>query len=217
MSKTFTIKDLGRMGYREAWETQERVHESVLAGGDEAILLVEHSPVITLGRRGETTGNLVTNPQNLEALGVDLVHSDRGGDITYHGPGQIVAYPIVRLASHRFSVGGYVHRLEAIVIATLGELGIEGHTDPEAVGVWVRNKDETAKICAIGVRIRRGISLHGLALNVARDLSGFSHIVPCGLAGRPVTSVARILGDASPTMEQVKEILSRQLVIGLSV
>jgi lipoyl(octanoyl) transferase len=216
MPKELTIQDLGRMAYRQAWEIQERLHESVLGGGDETILLVEHEPVITLGRRGETPGNLISDPQNLEALGVDLVHSDRGGDITYHGPGQIVAYPIIRLTSHGFSVGCYVHRLEAIVIATLRELGIEAaYTDPEAVGVWVKGEEEAAKICAIGVRIRRGVSLHGLALNFARDLSGFSHIVPCGLAGRPVTSIERVLGDRSPSIEQVKAILTQQLVDGL--
>ena len=218
MPKELTIRDLGRMAYRQAWEIQERLQESVLGGRDETILLVEHEPVITLGRRGETPGNLLSDPQNLEALGVDLVHSDRGGDITYHGPGQIVAYPVIRLASHGFSVGCYVHRLEAVVIATLAEFGIEGYTDPQAVGVWVKGEEEsTAKICAIGVRIRRGVSLHGLALNVARDLSGFSHIVPCGLAGRPVTSIERILGDRSPSMEQVKTILGGQLVEGLRV
>ena len=144
-----------------------------------------------------TTGTLKADARDLEGLGIELVHSDRGGDITYHGPGQIVAYPIIRLASHGFSVGGYVHRLEGIVIEVLAELGIEGYTDPEAVGVWVdgpspqpsprvrgegvRGGEDAAKICAIGVRIRRGVSLHGLALNVSTDLRGFSHIVPCGL------------------------------------
>jgi lipoyl(octanoyl) transferase len=231
MAKMLAIEDLGRMGYGEAWKFQERVYESVLGGGQEKILLVEHLPVITLGRRGETAGNLKTGRDELEGLGIELVHSDRGGDITYHGPGQIVAYPIIRLAAHGFSVGAYVHRLEGIVIATLKEIGIEGFTDSQAVGVWVSgNKnaqhstlntqcsagEENAKICAIGVRVKRGVSMHGLALNGSSDLTGFSHIVPCGLVGRGVTSVERISGADSPSIDRVKEILARKLVEGLS-
>jgi lipoyl(octanoyl) transferase len=212
MSKTILVTDLGRMAYREAWEAQERAHEIVVGGGEETILVVEHPAVVTLGRREDSIRNLVTSREELERLGVEFVHSDRGGDITFHGPGQIVAYPIVRLAGHGFSVSGYVHRLEAIVIATLQEIGIEGKTDPQAVGVWVGD----AKICAIGVRIRRGVSLHGLALNVEGDLAGFSHIVPCGLSGREVTSVQKVLGKEGPSMEVVKEILGRKLVEGLA-
>jgi lipoate-protein ligase B len=109
-------------------------------------------------------------------------------------------------------VGGYVHRLEAIVIATLKEIGIEAKTDPNAVGVWVSE----SKICAIGVRIRRGISLHGLALNVDGDLSGFSHIIPCGLTGRGVTSIRKILSDNAPSIAEVKKILTRNLLHGLA-
>lgn len=231
MKKAMVVTDLGRMPYREAWDVQERIHESVINGGDETILLVEHPPVVTLGRREESIRNLVTSQEELQRQGVEFVHSDRGGDITFHGPGQIVAYPIVRLAAHGFSVGGYVHRLEAIVIAMLKEIGIEGKTDPKAVGVWVPirpspylspgvpgegNGGDDAKICAIGVRIRRGVSLHGLALNVEGDVGGFSHIVPCGLSGRAVTSVQKILGKDAPPMAMVKEILSRKLVEGLA-
>ncbi len=212
MEKTIEVTDLGTMPYRDAWKEQERIHESVLSGGPETILLVQHPAVVTLGRREDSIRNLVTPPDQLQSYGVELVHSDRGGDITFHGPGQIVAYPIIRLNSHGFSVGGYVHRLEAIVIATLKGIGIEATTDPNAVGVWVGE----SKICAIGVRIRRGISLHGLALNVEGDLSGFSHIIPCGLTGRGVTSVRKILGDNAPSIDEVKEILTRNLLHGLA-
>jgi lipoyl(octanoyl) transferase len=200
------------MPYRAAWERQERAHETVVAGGPETIFIVEHSPVITLGRREESIQNLIASPEELDQAHIDLVHSDRGGEITYHGPGQIVAYPIIRLAEHGLSVSGYVHRLEAIVIATLAELGIEGHADPKAIGVWVSAGETVGKICAIGVRIRRGVSLHGLALNVSTDLSGFEHIVPCGLTGREVTSVHKILGENAPSLVEVKQILIRHLV-----
>ena len=206
------MNDLGRMAYRQAWELQERAHLQVIEGGQETILIVEHSPVITLGRREESIKNLISGPDELATRGIDLVHSDRGGDITYHGPGQIVAYPIIRLADHGFSVSGYVHRLEAIVIATLAELGIEGRADPQAIGVWVSDDGgNLAKICAIGVRIRRGVSLHGLALNVATDLSGFENIVPCGLAGKGVTSVHKILGKDAPSMVETKRVLIHHL------
>jgi lipoyl(octanoyl) transferase len=211
MTTGIVVNDLGRMAYRQAWELQERAHLQVVEGGQETILIVEHSPVITLGRREESIKNLISGPDELARRGIDLVHSDRGGDITYHGPGQIVAYPIIRLAQHGFSVSGYVHRLEAIVIATLEELGIEGRADPQAIGVWAKDGRNLAKICAIGVRIRRGVSLHGLALNVSTDLSGFENIVPCGLAGRDVTSVHKILGKDAPSMVETKQVLIHHL------
>src|SRR5579862_6030711 len=113
MPETIAVNDLGRMSYRDAWDIQERAHDAVAAGGPETIFIVEHTPVVTLGRRGETAGNLVTPPADLARQNVDFIHSDRGGDITYHGPGQIVAYPIIRLADHQLSVSGYVHRLES--------------------------------------------------------------------------------------------------------
>jgi lipoyl(octanoyl) transferase len=216
MPTSIVVNDLGRMPYRGAWDVQERTHQSVVAGGPETILIVEHSPVITLGRRAESIINLITSAEELARRNIDLVHSDRGGDITFHGPGQIVAYPIIRLADHRLSVGGYVHSLEAIVIATLAELGIEGKADPKAVGVWTGGAGQPAKICAIGVRIRRGVTLHGLALNVDIDLGGFAHIVPCGLENRGVTSIAKILGEKSPPFQAVKENLIRHLIDGLA-
>ena len=207
------VTDLGTMPYREAWRLQEEAHEQVVAGGPERIFLVEHPPVITLGRRPEVIRNLVATPQTLEGRGVELVPSDRGGDITFHGPGQVVAYPIVRLNDHGLSVGGYVARLERAATAALAEFGITGQKDNCAVGVWVDDGSGTlAKICAVGVRIRRGVSLHGLALNVTTDLSYFDLIVPCGLAGRPVTSVEKLLGETAASIGQVREALGRHLV-----
>jgi lipoyl(octanoyl) transferase len=211
MGDGIVVQDIGVMSYRHAWQLQEEAHEQVAAGATEIVFIVEHPPVITLGRREDSVKHLIASPQELRRNGVELVHSDRGGDITYHGPGQIVAYPIIRLADHGFSVSGYVHRLEAIIIAALAELDIEGLTDPQAIGVWVRDGSELAKICAIGVRIRRGVSLHGLALNVTTDLSGFSRIVPCGLSSRGVTSIGKILGKNAPDLPSVKEILARHL------
>jgi lipoyl(octanoyl) transferase len=210
------VTDLGLMSYRDAWRTQERALKAVLDGGEEHIFIVEHPPVITFGRRGDDAGNLLRSPEELQALGIELVHSDRGGDITYHGPGQIVAYPIIRLIDHQLSVGGYVHRLESTVISALAEFGIQGSTDPQAIGVWTDDNGQLAKICAIGVRIRRGVTLHGLALNVTADLSNFALINPCGLSGRPVTGIEKILGPAAPSIQEVKRVLINHLTVAFA-
>ena len=207
------------MAYRQAWAVQERAHEEVLAGGEERVFFVEHPPVITFGRRPNVARNLLASDEQLANLGVEVVQSDRGGDITFHGPGQLVAYPIIRLNDHAFSVGGYVHTLERIIVATLDELGIHSSSDPTAVGVWtdVPSCGSSGKICAIGVRIKRGVSLHGIALNVTTDLSYFDLIVPCGLQGRRVTSISQVLGPASPQIGRVQEILKRNLLSQLDV
>src|SRR3954468_21019702 len=152
------VEDLGTMRYREAWALQERAHAEVVAGSEERVLLVEHPPVITYGRRPGVERNVVAPPEVLRSRGVDVVASDRGGDVTFHGPGQLVAYPIVRLIDHGLSVGGYVRALQEIVIATLNDLHVPSQTDPDAIGVWTCGDGsaacELAKICAIGVRIR---------------------------------------------------------------
>jgi lipoyl(octanoyl) transferase len=199
------VRDLGVMPYRQAWTEQERVHADVVAGAEEQLLLVEHPPVVTLGRRPDVVRNLIASPQQLAERGVELVETDRGGDVTFHGPGQLVAYPIIRLIDHKLSVGGYVHRLEDAIIAALGELGIPAHRDACAVGVWLnRPGHPPAKLAAIGVRVRQGTTLHGLALNVFTDLSYFDLIVPCGLKNRTVTSVEQ-QAPSPVTMEAVKE------------
>jgi lipoyl(octanoyl) transferase len=201
------VQDLGTMAYRKAWAVQEAIHDEVVDGGAERLLLVEHPPVITLGRRAGQMTNVLRPVEGLGQLGVELIESDRGGDVTFHGPGQLIAYPIVRLNDHRLSVGGYVHRLEEIVIATLADLGVGASKDHCAVGVWTNDGGQSAKICAIGVRIRKGVTMHGVALNVSTDLSFFNLIVPCGLKGRQVTSLAKLLGDAAPSMAAVNAAL----------
>jgi lipoyl(octanoyl) transferase len=205
------IQDLATLNYRDAWALQETAHEQVAAGDAERILLVEHPPVITFGRRPGREAHLLASQELLTKLNVEVVQSDRGGDITFHGPGQLVAYPIIRLADHSLTVSGYVHALEDAVIQTLRTFGIHGQTDPTAVGVWTDDNGTLAKICAIGVRIRRGVTLHGLALNVTTNLSYFNLIIPCGLQSRPVTSLAKLLGDRAPSMDQVKAELVIQL------
>lgn len=203
------VRDLGIMSYRDAWKIQEEAHELVHAGGPETILLVEHPPVITMGRRGESQGmpNLIASADILKQRNVELVQTDRGGDITFHGPGQVVVYPIIRIADHKLTVGGYVHLLEQVVIDALASFGIQAKTDPGAIGVWT----DAGKVCALGVRIRKGVSLHGIALNVTTDLSFFNLIVPCGIVDRSVTSLERILGVNCPPMQQVKDAVVKSL------
>jgi lipoate-protein ligase B len=209
------VQDLGVMPYRDAWARQEAAHAEVLAGGEERLILVEHPPVITFGRRAGVARHLIASDEQLAKLGVEVVQSDRGGDITFHGPGQVVAYPIVRLNDHQLSVGAYVHGLERAVVATLAEFGVAASADAGAVGVWTDADGTLAKVCAIGVRIKRGISLHGLALNVETDLAYFDLIVPCGLPGRPVTSMRKLMGERTPDVAAVKQALVKNLSLQL--
>jgi lipoate-protein ligase B len=209
------VRDLGLLEYRAAWKLQEEAHAAVFAGGEEQSLLVEHPPVVTLGRRPGLRKHILVSSHELANRGVEVVESDRGGDITFHGPGQLVAYPIVRLADHHLSVSGYVHLLESIIMKTLSDFGIDAFVDPKAVGVWTEKPGCTSgapnKIGAIGVRIRRGVTLHGLALNVSTDLSFFNLIIPCGLENRGVTSMAQLLA-APPVMDEVKEKLRQRII-----
>lgn len=195
-------EDLGRLRYGAAYEAQLARHAEVLAARERGsasagvILTVEHEPVVTIGKRPESPGHLLVDEAGLRARGVELCRTDRGGDVTYHGPGQLVVYPVVDLKRLGLGLHAYMRALEEAVIETLGVFGVPGERDATATGVWVRRGDgEPAKVCAMGVRVRRWVSLHGLALNVTTDLRGFGVIVPCGLAGRPVTSVAELLGS----------------------
>ncbi len=226
------VRDLGRMPYTEVYEMQRELQREVIGSRDAQsgdsrrmyLLLVEHDPpVITISRRKDARDNLIASDAQLAAAGVEICETDRGGDITYHGPGQLVAYPILDLNVLGLRVHSYLRFLEQIVIDTLGEFGIEGHRDPEATGVWVKPNSKAqgspspgfeasthAKISALGVRISRWVSMHGLALNVNPDLNHFDLIVPCGLAGRKVTSLQKELGDQTPSMEKTKAVLTRE-------
>ena len=197
--------------YAEGLRLQRELHAARCAGeiGD-TILFVEHTPVYTLGRSADA-GHLLWNREMLQARGIEVVESDRGGDVTFHGPGQIVAYPIIDLAARGIGVRDYIFRLEEAVIETLGALGLEAGRDARNRGVWIGN----AKICAIGIRVSRHTTMHGLALNVNTDLSFFSGIVPCGIADADVTSVAEELG-APQDMASVRDTLASALIRWLS-
>jgi len=205
------------MGYEAALDVQRERHARVLGSRESGtpelgrILLVEHPPVVTVTKRPEAAAHIVAPPETLERLGVERRETDRGGDVTYHGPGQQVVYPIIDLNTAHLRIHAYIRLLEQSIIDTLGSYGVHALRDESATGVWVKDDGDLAKIAAIGVRVRRWITLHGLALNVDPDLGHFSLIVPCGLAGRPVTSMARVLGDACPPMGEVGDALAARL------
>lgn len=222
--------DLGRMRYRDALILQREWLERILAEREAlgarrtgVILLVEHDPpVITMTPRAGA--NLRAPREWLSSQGIEVEETDRGGDITYHGPGQLVVYPILDLNLLKLRLHEYMRLLEATVIETCGHFGVTAGRDACATGVWVPGTGAAsdggaqcgastdAKICAMGVRVRRWVSMHGLALNVTTDLSHFGYIVPCGLTGRPVTSLEKELGERCPGINEVKKVLVEKLV-----
>ncbi|MGB0768733.1 MAG: lipoyl(octanoyl) transferase LipB [Phycisphaeraceae bacterium] len=214
-----SFRDLGVVPYDAALSVQRELNEAVIAGSAEpTVLLVEHPAVITLTRRAGP--NLLADGDRLVELGISTAETDRGGDITYHGPGQLVVYPILKLGAFGLNLSSYMRLLERVVIQTIGRWGIVGHNECGATGVWVGSETadaavSSAKICAMGVRIRKNTTIHGLALNVAPDLSHFGLIVPCGL-DRPVTSMAALLGAGCPSMGAVKAELIERLSSGLA-
>ena len=182
---------LGLLDYQAAYDLQRRLHAQVVAGElPDLLLLLEHPHVYTLGRRGQQS-HILAPDDMLTQLGVETHFTDRGGETTYHGPGQLVGYPIVNLRRWGGGVRKYVETLEQVLIGTLSEFGITAHSEGKPTGVWV----EDAKIAAIGVRVSRSVTMHGFALNVCPDLSFFDHIVPCGMPGARVTSMAQELGQ----------------------
>ncbi len=199
------VLSLGLVEYCRAWNWQQELVSQVRNGSrPNTLLLLEHPPVYTRGRLARPEHLLVTDAE-LRARKISVVDTDRGGQITYHGPGQLVAYPIVNLREW----GGplkYVRTLEQVIIDVLADFGIAAGSEPGLTGVWAG----PAKIAAIGVKISRGIAHHGLALNINPDLSRYAAIVPCGIADRPVTSMFRLLGAATPTGAAVRQNLAQR-------
>jgi len=184
------VADVGRLPYGEAVALQERLHAARLAGRiPDVLLLLEHPPVITLGR-GAHAENLLVDAAALAARGVEVHEAARGGDVTYHGPGQLVGYPIVDLNPRGRDVHSYLRDVEEALILALSRWGIEAGREAGLTGVWVGRE----KVAAIGIGVRRWITWHGFALNVSADLDPFGLIVPCGIRDRGVTSLARLLG-----------------------
>jgi lipoate-protein ligase B len=194
---------LGLVDYEEAYTLQKNLWKKKNAGLDEDFLLfLEHSPSLTVGRSGKLT-NLLVSREELAGRGITLYSSDRGGDITYHGPGQLMVYPILDLRLRGQDIRRYVYEMQEVVIRVLRDFSIIGERDPKYVGVWVGGN----KICAIGVAVHRWITMHGLALNINTELDAFSLINPCGIEDRGVTSLAKLKGNPLPVPEVVDRFL----------
>ncbi len=197
------VETPGRLPYAEAWAMQRDYAERRKRGeAGDRLLLVEHPHVLTFGRNARKT-NLLAPPERLREMNVEVHEIDRGGDVTYHGPGQVVGYPIIDLREWKRDVLAYVRGIEQSVMAALRKFGIESFTEPGATGVWTNQ----GKVCAIGVHISRWVTTHGFALNWRTDLSYFGLIVPCGLQ-RPVTSMEAL--GATPPLETVHEALAEE-------
>jgi lipoyl(octanoyl) transferase len=215
---TCSIIDLGLIAYAEAWELQKRLVAARKAGAIEDVLLFcEHPHVITLGRSGNRA-NLLASENVLRQKGVEYFETTRGGDITYHGPGQIVGYPIFDLGAIRRDVVWYVRSLEEVMIRASAELGISANRVAGKTGIWVGETNLEEKLAAIGVHISRWVTSHGFAYNVATDLRYFDLIVPCGIRDRRATSVEKLLGR-TVVLSEIKPLLAKHVgeVLGLTM
>lgn len=204
------IEYWGEISYGEAWNRQTRCFESLIASLQEnkaytnRLIFCTHPHVYTLGRHGKEK-NMLLNEEQLKRVGAELFHIDRGGDITYHGPGQIVCYPILNLQDYHLGLKEYLHLLEEAVIRTCGSYGVNAGRVSGATGVWLDvGTPKERKICAMGVRCSHFVTMHGLALNVNTDLLYFSYINPCGFVDKGVTSLKQELGHELDETEVVK-------------
>jgi lipoyl(octanoyl) transferase len=225
MKKLTYFSDLGLTDYQKVWEQQESLFSELIhiktmnfdlpqceqIVENQQLIFCEHPHVYTLGKSGDEQ-NLLINQLELQAKEAQFIKSNRGGDITYHGPGQLVAYPIFDLERLQISVKEYIYGLEEAIIKTIADYGLKGKTVEGAIGVWLNATEELPerKICAIGVKVSRKVSMHGLALNVNTNLDYFNYINPCGYVDKSATSLQKELGKAI-SMEEVKEKLKKNL------
>ncbi len=192
----------GRLAFREGLALQESLLECRSSDPDDVLILLEHPPVVTLGR-GARTEHLLLSPETLSARGIDCIEAGRGGDVTFHGPGQLIGYPIVDLTPLGRDLHRYLRALEEVLIRTLAAFGVRAERSAGRTGVWVGGE----KIASIGIGVRRWVAWHGFALNVADDLGPFDAIVPCGLRGVSMTSLEGLLGRPVPLSEAADEVI----------
>ncbi len=200
---SFTILDWGRRDYVTAWDDQRAVVDEVLAGGPDTLIFVEHPPVLTLGASFHEE-NLLLPLAEYEAQGIEVVRTDRGGDVTYHGPGQLVIYPIFNLEGQGKDLHKWIRSLEGKILSVCSALGLEGRRFPLHTGVWLGD----LKVAAIGIKVRRWVSMHGVALNCDLDMEVFEQIVPCGIQGYGVTSLSAALGRRVSVAEAKELVIS---------
>lgn len=207
------LVNLGRMEYRKCWDLQRQVHAARVAGEiPDTLLAVEHDAVLTHGASFDPA-NLLMTPEQYGERGIDVVRTDRGGDVTYHGPRQLVLYPIFDVRQHGGDLHKWLRDLEEAMISVLFKFGLEGYRFPPHTGVWVNNR----KVAAIGIRVSRWVSMHGIALNCDNDLTPFSLIIPCGIKGSEVTSLTRETGSAVTIEDALPHVVSSfSDVFGLS-
>lgn len=199
--------DCGLMAYQEALELQTHLHEEVVAGSiPSVVMLVEHPPVITLGFH-KAHNLLLHSEQQLTSLGIEVVQIRRGGGVTAHNPGQLVVYPIVNLSAFGFRVAPFVHYLEQLAMDVLATIGVQSNRRNRYPGLWV----DMRKIASVGIQIARGVSMHGIAINLFNDLGIFDHMVPCGIDGVEMTSAAQEGGRVIP-MQQLKTVVQSSCV-----
>ena len=201
--KTLKIIKSGVTDFYDIWEVQKELFNQVIESRSQNyLILTEHKPVITIGKSG-SLNNLLTDSSYLLSKGITVVKIDRGGDITFHGPGQLIGYPILDLSQFRKDIHWYLRNLEEVIIQTLREFGIQGERVPGLTGVWVNKK----KICAIGVKVTRWVTMHGFALNISTNLDYFKHIVPCGITDRGVTSLFDQTGNIVNQKDVTKSVI----------
>jgi lipoyl(octanoyl) transferase len=208
ISKELFYSNPGTVSYQEAWDLQRTIHLMRTSGAiEDTLLLLEHPHTYTLGKTADRT-NLIGSEEYLEKNGISVFEIDRGGDITYHGPGQIVGYPIIDLNKWKPDTHLYLRNLEEVIIKVLAEYGIESGRKPEYTGVWVGE----SKIAAIGIRVSRWVTMHGFAFNINTDLELFNGIIPCGIKDKEVTSLSRLL-KREINIDEVKQKLRDQFVL----
>ena len=195
MGLSHNILDLGLSDYNDTWKLQKKLQSKRILGEiEDHLLLVEHPPVFTLGKNASKQ-HIINNSED-----VSIIQTDRGGNITFHGPGQLVCYPILDLNHYKRSITWYMRELEQLIINVLGEYDIKASRKKGLTGTWVKDK----KIAALGVRISRWVTMHGFSLNINPDLNFYKYIIPCGIKEYGVTSMAKIMGNEVPSMDEVK-------------
>ena len=195
MGLSHNILDLGLSDYNDTWKLQKKLQSKRILGEiEDHLLLVEHPPVFTLGKNASKQ-HVINNSDD-----VSIIQTDRGGNITFHGPGQLVCYPILDLNHYKRSITWYMRELEQLIIDVLGEYDIKASRKKGLTGTWVKDK----KIAALGVRISRWVTMHGFSLNINPDLNFYKHIIPCGIKEYGVTSMAKIMGNEVPSMDEIK-------------
>jgi lipoate-protein ligase B len=209
MDEAYNILDLGTSHYEDAWDLQKQLQSKRISGQiNDQLILVEHPPVYTLGKNSPKEHLLIKESEN-----ISIIQTDRGGDITFHGPGQLVGYPILDLNQYKKSVSWYMRELEQLIIDVLKEYDIIAGRKKGLTGAWVRDK----KIGALGVRISKWVTMHGFSLNIDPDLQYYQGIIPCGISEYGITSMANLLGENVPSMADIKETLVRHFITKFSV